>query len=60
MFLLKSRVHDLKIIGYYLGKIVVALGLSMGIPLVLSLTLGEYGVVCDFIIGIAVSLVLGN
>lgn len=59
MILVKSRVQDVKIIFYYLGKLTIAIGYCMLIPMALSFFLGEYNVVLDFIIGFTVSLILG-
>ncbi|MBU1924459.1 MAG: TrkH family potassium uptake protein [Candidatus Omnitrophica bacterium] len=42
-----------------MGKLTVAIGYFMLIPMALSFFLGEYTVVLDFIIGFAVSLILG-
>jgi trk system potassium uptake protein len=57
--ILKPNFQDIKIIGFYLSKIVIALGISMMLPLALSLAVGEYGPFMDFAIGIEVSLIAG-
>ncbi|MBU4305789.1 MAG: TrkH family potassium uptake protein [Candidatus Omnitrophica bacterium] len=59
MLLLKSRLQDLKIISYYLGKIFIAVGVCMLAPMALSFFLAEYSVVYDFVIGFSLSLLLG-
>ena len=57
--ILKPNLQDIKVIGYYLSKIMLALGATMAVPLALSLSLGEVGPFFDFAIGIEVSLTLG-
>ncbi len=59
MLLLKSRLHDLRIVAYYLGKICIVVGIAMLIPLTLALFLSEFSVVYDFVIGFSVSLIIG-
>lgn len=50
--ILRPRLEDLKIIGFYLGKIIFGLGLIMIIPLILGLSLGEINPALDFTITI--------
>jgi len=57
--ILKPRLEDLKIIGYYLGKIIIGLGLTMLIPIVLGAAFGEINPALDFIIGIGIALISG-
>jgi trk system potassium uptake protein TrkH len=57
--ILKPRLQDLKIIGLYLGKIVLGLALTMTIPIIIGLIAGEVNPALDFIIGLVVSVILG-
>ncbi|HQJ15394.1 MAG TPA: TrkH family potassium uptake protein [Candidatus Omnitrophota bacterium] len=57
--ILKPSLEDVKIIGFYLGKIILALGASMALPLAVSLALGEYSPCADFAIGIEIALIAG-
>ncbi|PIP20157.1 MAG: cation transporter [Candidatus Omnitrophica bacterium CG23_combo_of_CG06-09_8_20_14_all_40_11] len=56
---LKPRLEDIKIIGYYLGKIILGLGLTMLIPIIIGLAFGEINPVLDFLIGIEITLIFG-
>ncbi|MDP2937842.1 MAG: potassium transporter TrkG, partial [Candidatus Omnitrophota bacterium] len=56
---LKPRLEDIKIIGYYLGKIILGLGLTMLIPIIIGLAFGEINPVLDFLIGIEIALIFG-
>jgi trk system potassium uptake protein TrkH len=57
--ILKPRLEDIKIIGYYLGKIIIGLGLTMLIPAILGLFLGERNAVLDFVIGFEITMIFG-
>lgn len=57
--ILKPVLDDFKIVGFYLSKVILALGAAMGIPLILSFLLGEYNPCLDFAAGIAVSFIAG-
>lgn len=57
--LLKPRLQDFKIIGYYLGKIIIGLGMTMLLPIMLGLFLNELSCVLDFIIALEFSLIIG-
>jgi len=56
---LKPDIEDVKIIGFYLSKIILAIGASMVLPLVLSFSLREYSPCADFAIGIEIALLIG-
>ena len=58
--ILKPRLQDLKIIGYYLGKIIIGLALTMIVPIIIGLCFGEANPTLDFIIGIVVSVLCGH
>lgn len=57
--ILKPRLEDLKIIGFYLGKIIFGLALTMAVPIICGLFFKETNPCLDFIIAIEVSLILG-
>ena len=57
--ILKPTLEDYKIIGYYLGKIILGLGLIMVIPFALALLYGEFAPASDFLLSISLSLLLG-
>jgi len=56
---LKPRLEDIKTIGYYLGKIILGLGLTMLIPIVIGLAFGEINPVLDFLIGTEIAFLSG-
>ncbi|MFA5410736.1 MAG: TrkH family potassium uptake protein [Candidatus Omnitrophota bacterium] len=57
--ILKPRLQDIKNIGYYLGKIIIGLGLTMVVPVIIGLVSGEINPALDFIIGLETALVFG-
>jgi trk system potassium uptake protein TrkH len=57
--ILKPRLRDIKNIGYYLGRIMIGLGLTMAVPALLGLAFGEINPVIDFIIGLEITLIFG-
>jgi trk system potassium uptake protein TrkH len=57
--ILKPDLEDVKIIFYYLSKIMLALGAAMAIPLALSLAMAEFAALADFAIGMEISLICG-
>jgi len=57
--ILKPRLEDSKIIGFYLGKIILGLALTMVLPLLAALGFGELNPALDFLISIEISALLG-
>jgi len=57
--ILRPQLQDIKSIGYYLGKIIIALGLAMLLPALFALIVGEKNPALDFLIAVEISLVLG-
>ncbi|MFH0917934.1 MAG: TrkH family potassium uptake protein [Candidatus Omnitrophota bacterium] len=57
--ILKPCLEDLKIIGFYLGKIILGLAITMVIPILVALGFGERNPALDFFISIEVSVLLG-
>ncbi len=57
--ILRPRLEDIKTIGYYLGKIILGLGLTMLLPIFIGLGFGEVNPVFDFVIGAAITLIFG-
>ena len=58
--ILKPTGEDYKIIGHYLGKIVIGLALLMLIPLALAVVYSELEPAIDFLLSIAVTMMLGT
>ncbi len=56
---LKPQLEDIKVIGYYLGKIMIGLALTMLIPVALGLAFAELNPTLDFIIAFEITLILG-
>ena len=58
--LIRPSREDVRIIGYYLGKVVVGLGALQVIPLVVAIVMGEWNDVTALIVGVAVAVGLGS
>ncbi|MDP2652428.1 MAG: TrkH family potassium uptake protein [Candidatus Omnitrophota bacterium] len=59
MLLKPDVVKDVKIVGFYLGRVISGISVFMAVPLALSLSLGETDPAADFIIGILSCLFFG-
>ncbi|MCK9572698.1 MAG: TrkH family potassium uptake protein, partial [Candidatus Omnitrophica bacterium] len=57
--ILKPRLEDIKIIGFYLGKIILGIALTMLLPIFCGLAFGEINPALDFIVGIEVAIISG-
>jgi trk system potassium uptake protein TrkH len=57
--ILKPRIDDIKNIGYYLGKIIIGLGLTMLLPVFLGLACKEINPALDFLIAAEIALIFG-
>ncbi|MDD5119767.1 MAG: TrkH family potassium uptake protein [Candidatus Omnitrophica bacterium] len=57
--ILKPGIEDLKIIGFYLGKIILGLAFTMVIPILMAFCFKEVNPALDFIIAIEISVLLG-
>ncbi|MDD5128066.1 MAG: TrkH family potassium uptake protein [Candidatus Omnitrophica bacterium] len=57
--ILKPRLEDLKIIGFYLGKVILGLAFTMAIPILTGLLFREFNPALDFLLGIEISVLLG-
>jgi len=57
--ILKPRLEDLKIIGFYLGKIILGLALTMLVPILTGVISKEINPAMDFIIAFQISILLG-
>ncbi|MBN1913221.1 MAG: TrkH family potassium uptake protein [Candidatus Omnitrophica bacterium] len=55
----KPTIEDIKNIGYYLGRIILGLSLTMSIPLLLGFMLKEINPALDFLIAIEIALIFG-
>ena len=57
--ILRPRLDDIKTIGYYLGKIILGLSITMVIPILFGLAIGEINPALDFFVGMEISLLFG-
>ena len=57
--ILKPRLEDIKNIGYYLGKIIMGLGLTMLVPILIGLAFQETNPALDFLIALEITLTSG-
>lgn len=57
--ILKPNLEDLKVIGFYLGKIILILAMTMLIPVLIGLFFKEINPTLDFVIGIGVAVFIG-
>ncbi|MFA5090271.1 MAG: TrkH family potassium uptake protein [Candidatus Omnitrophota bacterium] len=57
--ILRPCLDDIKNIGYYLGKIIIGVGLTMLVPAILGFSLGEINPALDFLAGLEISLIFG-
>ena len=57
--ILKPQLQDLKNIGYYSGKIIIGIGLTMLVPMVIGLLFAEINPALDFLIATEIALILG-
>ncbi len=53
---LRPNVEDLRLIGFYLGKVIGGLGFLMLIPVPVALVLGEYNAAAALVLGASVAL----
>jgi trk system potassium uptake protein TrkH len=53
---LRPNVDDLRLIGYYLGKVLGGLGMLMAAPVPLALARGEWNAAAALVLGAAISL----
>lgn len=58
--ILKPAADDYRIIGYYLGKITIGLGILMFIPLALAFFYGETDPAIDYLLSISVTVLAGT
>ncbi len=57
--ILKPNIEDIKVIGYYLGKVVIGLGLTMALPIITALAFKEINPLLDYLIALELTLCLG-
>jgi trk system potassium uptake protein TrkH len=57
--ILKPRLEDIKIIGYYLGKVILGLAITMLVPILIGLAFGEVNPTLDFLISIEITFIFG-
>ena len=54
--MLKPSAHDLQLIGFYLGKVLLGLGVLQLVPLLVALALSEWNSATAFAIGAALAI----
>jgi trk system potassium uptake protein TrkH len=57
--ILKPRFEDVQVIGFYLGKIILGLSLTMLLPIVIGLVFNEINPALDFCISLQIALIFG-
>ncbi len=57
--ILRPHLDDYKIIGYYLGKITISIGIAMVIPLIIAVGYSEWQCAVNFLLSIAFTLLAG-
>ena len=57
--ILRPQLKDAKIIGYYLGKVILGLAFTMLVPALLAVAKAEIGPALDFFTSLEISLALG-
>lgn len=57
-----TRLHleDWRVIGHYIGALILLVAVAMAFPLVVSLCLGEYSASVDFLLSIGVTALVGS
>ena len=57
--ILKPRSDDYKIIGYYLGKIIISIGIVMMVPFIIAIAYSEWQGAIAFLLSMSITLLLG-
>lgn len=57
--ILKPHTEDIKIIGFYLGKIMLGLGFTMIVPIIIGVAFTEINPALDFLISTCITLLFG-
>ncbi|GFP41024.1 trk system potassium uptake protein [Candidatus Hakubella thermalkaliphila] len=57
--ILRPGLKDFQVVGLYVGKVVIGIGLLMTVPLLVSLYFQEWNATIDFAIGISACLLFG-
>ncbi len=57
--LLRPRVADFQVIGFFIGKIIIGAGLLMLVPLITCLFFQEWSAAIDFTIGATLCFIVG-
>ncbi|MFH1655158.1 MAG: TrkH family potassium uptake protein [Candidatus Omnitrophota bacterium] len=56
----RPQFEDIRAIGYYLGRIIIGIGLVMLIPIAVSVIAGEISPLFDFIISFSICIAIGT
>lgn len=57
--ILRPRIDDIRIIGYYLGKIILGIAFIMLLPVAVGIAFAEVNPALDFIISFEITLIIG-
>lgn len=57
--ILRPRLEDYNIVGYYLGKVIISIGIVMLLPFAIAIAYSEWPAAIDFLLGISVTLLIG-
>jgi trk system potassium uptake protein TrkH len=57
--ILKPQLQDIKNIGYYSGKIIIGISLTMLVPMIIGLLFAEINPALDFLIAAEIALLIG-
>ncbi|PIW33739.1 MAG: cation transporter [bacterium (Candidatus Ratteibacteria) CG15_BIG_FIL_POST_REV_8_21_14_020_41_12] len=58
--ILRPKIEELKVIGYYVGKLIIGLGISMFIPLLVAVYFKEWNPALDFLLASLISFTAGH
>jgi trk system potassium uptake protein len=58
--MVESKINHLLPIGFYVGLVIVGLGLMHLVPMITSLISGEWNILADFTISFSISVLLGS
>jgi len=57
--ILRPQLQDFKNVGYYSGRILIGIGLTMLVPMIIGLLFAEINPALDFLIGAEIALIIG-
>jgi len=57
--ILKPQIEDIKVIFYYLGKVIIGIGITMLVPVITAFVFAEKNPALDYLIGFEITLLTG-